>query len=86
MLKVWQSWQIVGCVKLPCKLMDTFRATGLNSSELAQLINALGRLGCSPFDRSKVSIMPQPKTKDNDFAEVLEPPAATYKHKATDAT
>jgi phage terminase small subunit len=58
-------------VEIACKLMRKFRTAGLNSSELSQLINALGRLGMSPADRSKCAMAPEPPSKENTFQEFV---------------
>jgi hypothetical protein len=50
-------------------LMDRFRSVGLKSTELAQLINTLGRLGMSPSDRSKCAVPPAPDPQGNEFSE-----------------
>lgn len=54
--------------EIAVRLMDRFRREGLKSTELAQLINALGRLGMSPSDRSKCAVPPTPDKEGNEFA------------------
>jgi hypothetical protein len=55
--------------EIAARLMLKLRTQGLNSSELAQLINALGRLGCTPSDRAKCATAVQPKAGTNEFNE-----------------
>lgn len=55
--------------EVACRYMLKFRTTGLNASELAQLINALGRLGCTPADRSKCAMPVTKEKKGNEFTE-----------------
>jgi hypothetical protein len=54
--------------EIAVRLMDRFRREGLKPTELAQLINALGRLGMSPSDRSKCAMPPVPNKEGNEFA------------------
>jgi len=48
------------------------RTTGLNASELAQLINVLGRLGGTPADRLKCAVpVTTPEKSKNEFSEFV---------------
>ncbi|MGF7180397.1 hypothetical protein [Tunturiibacter psychrotolerans] len=51
-------------LEIVCKLTCAFR-TGLltRASEIAQLMNGLGRLGLSPADRAKLNVEPAPSSK-----------------------
>src|ERR1700733_5090681 len=65
--KIWEELKAqlpVGLAKsadrcifeIAVRLMDRFRRERLKPTEFAQLINALGRLGMSPSDRSKCAL------------------------------
>lgn len=58
--------------EISVRLMHKFRTSGLTASELSQLINALGRLGLSPADRTKCSIAPEPKSRESEFNEFAQ--------------
>jgi hypothetical protein len=55
-------------VEVTVHLVNKLRTKGLSGSETSQLINALGRLGCSPADRSKCAVAPEVKGDSNEFA------------------
>ena len=57
--------------EITVKLMTKFRYVGCNASETSQLMNALGRLGCTPADRLKCAIAPEPKKDENQFQEFI---------------
>ena len=58
--------------EIACKLMNKFRTVGTNSSETAQLLNALAKLGASPSDRSKCSVpVDKAKEEGNPFKEFV---------------
>lgn len=56
-------------VELACRLIVSFR-TGqlLKTSEVAQLVSVLGRLGLTPADRAKLNVE-QPADKSNEPAD-----------------
>jgi len=62
-------------VELACKIMARFRSggvggrDGITTSELAQLVQLLGRMGMTPADRSRISV-PQRAEEDNPFAKI----------------
>jgi hypothetical protein len=58
-------------VEVAVRLMHRFRTAGLASSELAQMINALGRLGLSPADRAKCSVPVDTKPQNSEFTEFV---------------
>lgn len=58
--------------EIAVRLMFKLRTQGLNSSETSQLINCLGRLGCSPADRAKCSVPVDNNPKnDDEFGEFV---------------
>jgi hypothetical protein len=56
-------------VEIAARYMAKFRDTGLKSTELAQLLSALGKLGMSPADRAKCAMPPTPDPKGNEFSD-----------------
>ncbi len=59
-------------VEVGVRLTDKMRTTGLNASELAQLINVLGRLGGTPADRLKCAVpVTTPEKSKNEFSEFV---------------
>jgi hypothetical protein len=55
------------CVRLVDKMRH--HEKGINSSETAQLLNALGRMGMTPADRTKCAVPVTPEKESNEFAE-----------------
>jgi hypothetical protein len=55
--------------EIAARFMFKFRTTGLKSPELGKLIDALGRLGLSPSDRSKCAapVAPNPNNEFREF-------------------
>ena len=57
-------------VEVCSRLMAKMRKSGLGSGELAQLLQALYRLGLSPTDRPRVSVAPHKEAVDNVFTRL----------------
>jgi phage terminase small subunit len=54
-------------LEIVCKLTHAFRTGVLcRASEVAQLMNGLGRLGLSPADRAKLNVEPDPPNNPAD--------------------
>lgn len=54
-------------LEVACCLIVQFRAgTLIRASEIAGLLNALGRLGLSPADRAKLNVASEPDKSDDD--------------------
>jgi phage terminase small subunit len=54
-------------LEVACRLVTQFRVgLLLRASEIATLLNSLGRLGLSPADRAKLNVQPEPSKPGDD--------------------
>jgi hypothetical protein len=56
-------------VEIVSTLMLKFRTTGTKAAELSLLVSCLSKLGCSPYDRSKVAQTTVVNEADNPFKQ-----------------